>query len=76
MKLLYKIHISTLFYISLPDSTPKVQGKGLLGDIAIYVMILQKSPGSSALYSTVIAAFPQGGINISAYGKKSSFCSK
>ena len=30
-------------------------------------MVRQKSPGSSALYSTVIAAFPPGGISSQSY---------
>ena len=30
------IHVSTLFYLSFFDCSPKVQSKGLLGDIAIY----------------------------------------
>ncbi|WP_455782044.1 hypothetical protein, partial [Phocaeicola coprocola] len=30
------IHVSTLFHISFFDCSPKVQSKGLFGDIAIY----------------------------------------
>lgn len=30
------IHVSTLFYLSLSDSSPKIQSNGLVRDIAIY----------------------------------------
>ena len=60
--------ISPLFFISHSLMVPqKSSVTDLPGTFPYIVMVRQKSPGSSALYLTVIAAFPPGGISSQLY---------